>query len=185
MKIIVGLGNIGKQYEHTVHNMGFDCVDRVAEKLGIKFTKKKCKAAVAETVVNGEKIILAKPETYMNLSGLSVKELVKNTPIDLSKDLLIISDDMDLPAGALRLREQGSAGSHKGLKSVVEHLQTTAFARLRIGVGRAPEYMKTEDYVLSSIKNNKIVNDGNVRAREAVIEFINGETVQNIMQKFN
>ncbi len=185
MKIIVGLGNIGKEYEHTVHNMGFDCVDRVAEKLGVQFTKNKFKAKIAEASINGEKIVLVKPETYMNLSGISVKDFVKNSPIDISKDLLIISDDVDLPAGTIRFRVQGSAGSHNGLKSIVEHLKTTAFFRLRIGVGRAPEYMKMEDYVLSSIKNNKEVNDGNIRASEAVIDFINGLNAQELMQKYN
>lgn len=185
MKVVIGLGNIGKQYEHTVHNMGFDCVDRVAEKLNIEFSKKKFKASIAETVVNGEKIVLVKPETYMNASGLCAIELVKNTPIDIKKDLLIISDDVDLPAGKLRIRIKGSAGAHNGLKSIVEHLHTTEFARLRIGVGKAPAYMKLEDYVLSSIKNNDEVNIGNVRASDAVLEYINGASFDDIMQKYN
>ena len=185
MKIIVGLGNIGKKYEYTVHNMGFICIDKVAAKLGVEFSKKKCKAAIAETIVGEEKIILAKPETYMNLSGISVKELIKNSPVDIKKDLLIISDDVDLPKGRVRLREQGSAGSHNGLKSIVEHVKSTAFPRLRIGVGSTPEYMAIEDFVLSSIKNDQTVDQGNTRASEAVLDFIGGASMQELMQKYN
>lgn len=185
MKIIVGLGNIGKKYEHTVHNMGFICIDKVAKELGVDFSQKKCKAMVAETVVNGEKIILAKPETYMNASGISVREIIKNTPINIESDLLIISDDVALCEGQIRIRQKGSAGSHNGLKSIVEHLQTTDFIRIRIGVGAAPSYMKLKDFVLSSIKGNKVIDDGNTKASQAVIDFINGINLQDLMQKYN
>ena len=185
MKVIVGLGNIGKQYEHTVHNMGFDCVDRVAKTLNVEFSKNKYKAQIAETIINGEKVIIAKPTTFMNLSGLSVKELVKNTPINIEKDLLVVLDDVDLAKGRVRLREKGSAGSHKGLKSIVENLQSTNFLRLRVGVGNTPEYMKIEDFVLSSIKNDKEIEQGNIKASDAVIDFINGISIQDIMQKYN
>ena len=185
MKIIVGLGNIGKKYEHTVHNMGFVCIDKVAKALGVEFKQKRCHSMVAETVINGEKIVLAKPETYMNESGTAVKELIKNTNINLSEDLLIISDDFDLKEGEIRFKIKGSAGTHNGLRDIVEKLQTTEFKRLRIGVGRPPEYIDLIDFVLSSVKGNKTIDEGNTRASEAVLDFIRGATSDQIMQKYN
>lgn len=185
MKVVVGLGNIGNKYKYTVHNMGFICIDKVAKELGVDFSKKKFNASIAETVVNGEKVVLVKPETYMNASGISVLEAVKKTNINVEKDLLIICDDVDLPEGKIRIREQGTAGTHNGLKNIVEHLKTTKFLRLRIGVGKAPMHMQTIDYVLSNIKDNKTIDDGNTRGSYAVLDFLNGENSQNLMQKYN
>lgn len=185
-KLLVGLGNVGKEYEDTVHNLGFIVIDRVAEKLGFSFKKNICSALVAEANYKGEKVVLAKPTTYMNNSGIAVKSLVKKFDIDISKDLLIINDDIDLPQGVVRLREKGSAGTHNGLKSIVKELATTEFSRLKIGAGAPPsEFMNLADYVLSKIHFNKDIDEGINKGEEAGLMFLNGESYSKIMQKVN
>src|SRR3954467_7839222 len=145
--LIVGLGNPGREYEKTRHNIGFRSIDAIAQAYGLTFAKKQSKALVADGVIADRKVLLAKPQTYMNLSGESVRSLVDFYKIPLRK-LLIISDDMDIPAGTLRIREKGSAGGQKGLKSIAEHLGTQEFARLRVGIGRPPGRMDPAAYVL-------------------------------------
>ncbi len=135
MKLIVGLGNPGRQYADTKHNIGFMVVDYLAGKLGIKVDKIKFKSIIGEGFVGTEKIVLAKPQTYMNLSGEAVLDMVqwyKPEP----QDMLVIFDDMDLPLGKLRLRMKGSAGGHNGMKSIIYLVQSDEFPRLRIGIGR-------------------------------------------------
>jgi len=150
MKLIVGLGNIGKDYEKTYHNMGFLTIDKFAEKNGFAFTKEKCNALVAEGRIDNEKVVLAKPTTYMNNSGLAINELMRKNGCEL-KDLLVIVDDIDLPCGATRFRKKGSSGTHNGMRSCVEHLQSEEFARLRMGVGK-PD-VPLIDFVLKKIDN--------------------------------
>ncbi len=187
MKLIVGLGNPDEKYKNTFHNLGFMCVDKVAEKLGVEFAKTKCRANLAELKIGGEKIILAKPLTYMNLSGESVRELLSFYKIDF-KDLLVVYDDYDILKGAIRIRESGSAGTHNGMRNIVSEIGSEKFARIRIGF-KPKEDMQIPliNYVLSGIKEDdkplfeKTINS----VADAVVEFIKGVTIQNVMQKYN
>ncbi len=144
MNVVVGLGNPDEKYRNTYHNIGFDVVDALAEKLGISFDKNKFKALVAEGVFNGEKLLIVKPQTYMNLSGESVV-MIKNKFKDAR--ILVVVDDIDLPKGNIRYREHGSAGTHNGLRSIVSYIGED-FERLKIGIGRDIT-MDLADYVLS------------------------------------
>ncbi len=145
--LIVGLGNPGREYEHTRHNIGFRCVDTLAAAHGLAFAKRQSKALIADGTIAGRKVLLAKPQTFMNLSGEAVQSLMTFYKIPL-RHLLVISDDMDIPTGTLRIREKGSAGGQKGLKSIIEHVGTSEFARLRFGIGRPPGRMDPAAYVL-------------------------------------
>lgn len=146
MKLIVGLGNIGPRYEKTRHNTGFMVVDRFAKEHGLSFDKEKFEAQLAQGFVAGEKVLVAKPTTYMNESGRAVRKLMDFYDIDL-KDVIIAYDDMDLACGRLRLRQRGSAGGHNGIKSLIAHLGTQNFNRLRVGIDH-PKQMKVVDWVL-------------------------------------
>lgn len=149
MYLLVGLGNPGSKYENTFHNSGFAAIDAVADLLHANFSKKSCRAITAETFSGGEKIILAKPQTFMNLSGESVGELLSYYKIPL-ENLLVFYDDYDLPLGALRVRPHGSAGTHNGMRNIVEKIGSTEFARVRLGInpGEGSE-IPIIDYVLS------------------------------------
>lgn len=135
MKLIIGLGNPGRKYEGTRHNVGFDVVDRLAQQLDTSVSKKECQALTGTAMYHGEKILLAKPQTYMNKSGDAVWALISYYE-DRVEDFLIIHDDMDLPVGALRLKQKGRSGGHNGLKSIIQHLNSEEFDRLKIGIGR-------------------------------------------------
>jgi len=150
MKLVVGLGNPGRKYASTRHNVGFMVIERLARELNVSVTKKMFNALVGQGLIDKEKIVLAMPQTYMNLSGQAVGPLLNWYKLDPS-DLLVIYDDMDLPAGRLRIRPAGGSGGHKGMQSIIAALGTENFARVRIGIGR-PETvdMETVDYVLSS-----------------------------------
>lgn len=150
MKIIVGLGNYGDKYAYTFHNMGFLAVECLADKLSLKFDKRECDALIAVGYKNGEKIILAKPLTYMNLSGVAVKQLLKKNKAELS-DLCVIFDDIDIPKGTVRVRQKGSAGTHNGMRNIIAELGSNEFARIRIGIGPVPERVPLADYVLSDV----------------------------------
>lgn len=133
MKCIIGLGNIGKEYDATRHNMGFMCIDRLAQDLNISFDKKLKKCVYAETNIKGEKVILAKPTTYMNLSGEAVVELLNWFKLDI-KDICVIYDDVDLPFGKVRYRESGSAGTHNGMRNIIALVGRESVKRLRVGI---------------------------------------------------
>lgn len=186
MKLIVGLGNPDDKYKNTFHNLGFMAVDKVSEMLGFEFKKTKCKAILAEGKVGNEKVILAKPLTYMNLSGESVRELLVFYKIDL-KDLVVIYDDFDLNKGFIRIRENGSAGTHNGMRNIVA-LCGSNFPRIRIGFKPVE---KTEipllNLVLSGIReeDREVFEKAIDRAASAAAEFAKGVTVQNVMQKYN
>ena len=141
MKIVVGLGNPGLEYQRTRHNVGFDCIDRLARQLcktvgdGSSTPRARFQALAVEGESSGEKVLLLKPMTYMNLSGSSVAEALRFYKLDATRDLLVIVDDIALPCGAIRLRSEGSAGGHNGLRSTIQHLGSEEFARLRIGIG--------------------------------------------------
>lgn len=145
--LIVGLGNPGLEYSATRHNMGFLCLDRLATKHRLRFTGKRAKSAVARGTVSGQDVALAKPQTYMNLSGEAVRELLKVYGVPL-RALLVVYDDVDLPTGTIRLRERGGPGTHNGMRSIVEELGNTDFPRLRIGVGQPTDGQDLADYVL-------------------------------------
>ena len=134
MFVVAGLGNPGRKYEKTRHNMGFWAVDRLAEKNDIKIKKIKHKALIGDGIISGEKVLLVKPQTYMNLSGESLREIVDYYNVDLSR-LLVIYDDFDIEAGSLRIRKKGSAGSHNGMKSIINQLGSQDFPRIRVGIG--------------------------------------------------
>jgi len=184
IRLVVGLGNIGKEYEKTVHNMGFIVVDNVASKLNVKFKKKECQAEIAEAYISGEKVILAKPTTYMNNSGIAVKGLAKKYNIS-PEDIIVVSDDIDLVPGKIRLRLSGSAGTHNGLKSIIAELGSKDFKRVRIGVGRAPEYMDLADFVLSKAVMSDEQKLGIDKGVNAVYDLITGITFENTSQKYN
>lgn len=148
MYIIVGLGNPGREYENTRHNIGFETIDQLAEAGGIRVLEKKHKALIGKGVIDGQKVVLAKPQTYMNLSGESIRELVDFYKVDATTELIVISDDISLPPGQLRIRKKGSAGGHNGLKNIILHLGTQDFIRLRMGVGEKPAGYDLKDYVL-------------------------------------
>jgi peptidyl-tRNA hydrolase, PTH1 family len=187
VKIIVGLGNPGMRYAHTRHNIGFDTVDVLAKREGLSWSGRRHHAVLAEGQIGGEKILLAKPQTYMNDSGLAVSDLVRFYKLDLA-DLLVVCDDLDLPLGKVRLRSRGAAGGQHGLESIIQHLGgKTAFPRLRIGVGR-PAQGRDEnvDFLLSRpTRDEHIELDlASERATDAIVTYIT-EGIEAAMNRFN
>jgi PTH1 family peptidyl-tRNA hydrolase len=148
LKIIAGLGNPGTEYEKTRHNVGFMALDALAKKHGVAIWKNKFDAKIGECIIDGEKTLLVKPETYMNLSGEAIGPLLNWYKLD-SADLAVIHDDMDIETGTARIRMKGSAGGHNGIKSILSHVGTEDFARFRIGIGRPPKGWTVVDYVLA------------------------------------
>ena len=149
MIIIAGLGNPTKEYEGTRHNVGFQVIDKIAEKYNIAVDAKKGRAYVGKGIIEGQKVLLVKPQTYMNLSGESIRELVDYFKVDPKEELLVIYDDVSLDVGQLRIRKKGSAGGHNGIKNIIAHLGTQEFPRIKVGVGDKPPRMDLADYVLS------------------------------------
>ena len=147
MYLIAGLGNPTREYEKTRHNVGFEAIDILADKAGTTVTEKKHKALYGKGYIGGQKVILAKPQTYMNLSGESIRELADFYKIE-PENIIILCDDINLSEGQLRIRLKGSAGGHNGLKNIISHLGTQEFPRIRIGVGEKPRGMDLADYVL-------------------------------------
>ena len=147
MYLIAGLGNPTREYEKTRHNVGFEAIDILADKAGTTVTEKKHKALYGKGYIGGQKVILAKPQTYMNLSGESIREIADFYKIE-PENIIILCDDINLSEGQLRIRLKGSAGGHTGLKNIISHLGTQEFPRIRIGVGEKPRGMDLADYVL-------------------------------------
>lgn len=174
MYIIVGLGNPGKQYEHTRHNVGFDTIDVLAERYHISVDAKKHKALYGKGLIEGNKVILAKPQTYMNLSGESVRELIDFYKIDETEELIVIYDDISLDPGQLRLRAKGSAGGHNGIKNIIAHLGGQEFKRVKVGVGEKPKGYDLADYVLSRFpkEEREKVDAALERAADAAVKII-------------
>lgn len=170
MYIIVGLGNPGRTYEGTRHNMGFDTIDKLAAQENISLLEKKHKAVIGKGVVSGQKCILAKPVTYMNLSGESVRELLGYYKVSEETELIVIADDISLEPGQLRIRKKGSAGGHNGLKSIIGSLGHDSFVRVKIGVGEKPAGWDLADYVLARFSSGerKAVDQAISRAADAV-----------------
>jgi PTH1 family peptidyl-tRNA hydrolase len=174
MVVVVGLGNPGRKYEHTRHNVGFDVVDVLAQRNNISLARLKCKAVVGEGAIAGRRCALALPQTFMNLSGESVVELV-NWYKPERDELIVCYDDVDLPEGKLRFRASGSAGTHNGMRSVIYLLGRDDFPRVRVGIGRPPEGWELADYVLTGYRTaelRKTMFDAYVAAAEAVEHLI-------------
>lgn len=170
MYIIVGLGNPGREYENTRHNIGFEVIDRLADQENIGMLEKKHKAIIGKGVIAGEKCILAKPQTFMNLSGESVRALLDYYKADETADLIVISDDVSLDVGQLRIRKKGSAGGHNGLKNIIAHLGHDTFMRVKMGVGEKPRGWDLADYVLGhfSPQEREAMGEAAERAADAV-----------------
>lgn len=186
MYIIVGLGNPKKEYANTRHNIGFDVIDRLAEEENIAVLEKKHKAMIGKGYVAGQKCILAKPMTYMNLSGESVQELISYYKVDESTQLIVISDDISLDVGQLRIRKKGSAGGHNGLKNIIAHLGHDTFIRIKMGVGEKPRGYDLADYVLGHFTGaeRKIMDEAAGRAAE-VIRKILTQDADAAMNEYN
>lgn len=185
MKLIVGLGNPGRQYETTKHNVGFMVADLIAEKLGVEFNASPHQALVAEGRYQGNKVLVAKPLTYMNLSGRAVFSLVNWYKIDV-QDVVIIYDDMDLEIGRLRIRGKGSAGGQKGMASIIEALGTENLRRVRVGIGRPPAGASAVDHVLSPFSEEEwaVIKEVLPRAAEAALR-LTCEDLEKVMNVYN
>lgn len=186
MYIIAGLGNPDKQYENTRHNVGFDAVDVLAEKYDIAVTARKHRAYCGKGIINGQKVVLMKPQTYMNLSGESLRAAVEYYKVDPTEELLVLFDDISLAPGQIRIRRKGSAGGHNGIKNIIANLNTQDFARIKIGVGEKPKQMDLVDYVLGpfSKAERELVDEAIGRTIEAV-DIILGETIDKAMNQYN
>jgi len=154
IKMIVGLGNLGPRYAKNRHNIGFQIVDELAEEHGLRFDKRQFKAQIALGNIEGQRVLLVKPQTYMNLSGEAVQPLASYYKADL-EDLMVVFDDMDLPVGVIRLRPFGGAGGHNGMKSIIQRLGSNKFPRLRVGIGRPPGRMDPAAYVLQDFSDDE------------------------------
>lgn len=186
MYIIVGLGNPKKEYENTRHNIGFDVIDKLAEQEKISVLEKKHKALIGKGYVAGQKCILAKPQTYMNLSGESVRELIDYYKVDETEELIVISDDISLDVGQLRIRKKGSAGGHNGLKNIIAHLGHDQFMRVKMGVGEKPKGYDLADYVLGHFtKDERVLMDKAAERAADAIRMMISEDADTAMNEFN
>lgn len=170
MYIIVGLGNPGKEYQNTRHNIGFDVIDEIAEHNNIAMGEKKHKAIIGKGFVAGQRVILVKPQTFMNLSGESVRDAIDFYKVDEKTELIVISDDISLDVGQIRIRKKGSAGGHNGLKNIILHLGHDEFQRVKMGVGEKPKGYDLADYVLGhfSKEEREIMDESAGRAAKAI-----------------
>lgn len=186
MFIIAGLGNPDRQYEGTRHNAGFDVIDRIAEKYNIAVDTKKHRACIGKGIIGGQKVLLAKPQTYMNLSGESIRGLVDYYKIDEENELLVVYDDISLDVGQLRIRAKGSAGGHNGIKNIIAHLGTQVFPRIKVGVGEKPKGYDLADYVLGhfSKAERERMEEGYDNAVRAAEMIVTGQ-LNEAMNEFN
>ena len=186
MFVIVGLGNPGKKYDNTRHNAGFIAIDALADKYGISITEKKHKALCGSGVIEGNKVVLIKPQTFMNLSGESVRAVMDFYKIDPEEDMLVIYDDISLAPGNIRIRKKGSAGGHNGIKSIIAHAGTQNFMRIKVGVGEKPSGWDLADYVLGHFSD-----EDHAKLKEAMPDIIQATTlmvqgdVDKAMNDFN
>lgn len=186
MFVIVGLGNPGKKYENTRHNVGFMAIDALAEKYGISISEKKHKALCGTGVIEGVKVLLVKPQTYMNLSGESVGEVMNFYKLDPEEEMMVIYDDISLAPGNIRIRTKGSAGGHNGIKSLIAHTGTQGFMRIKVGVGEKPSGWDLADYVLGHFSD-----EDHVKLKEVMPDVISATVlmaqgdVQKAMNDYN
>lgn len=185
MFLIIGLGNPEKDYGNTRHNMGFNVINKIAQKYNIEINRTKFKALFGSGNINNEKVILLKPQTFMNLSGESVKEAIDFYKLDL-ENVLIIYDDIDLAPGKIRIKKNGGPGTHNGMKSIVQHLGTENFARLRVGIGKPEDNTDLVEYVIGYVsqEDKELLEDGVNLAVEAVDTIIK-ENIDSAMNKYN
>ncbi|MGA2744821.1 MAG: aminoacyl-tRNA hydrolase [Candidatus Sulfotelmatobacter sp.] len=186
MKLIVGLGNPGIEYQFTPHNLGFLAIDRIAGSMGVEVRNRQCRALTARAVMGGETVLLAKPETFMNLSGVAVRELVEEYEAKPESDLIVIQDELDFPLGTLRIHTRRSSAGHNGIESIIGALGTQDFLRIRIGV--APEHKVGDgaDYLLSPMKKKELaVVDGILDTAEEAVKVILKEGPAAAMNRFN
>ena len=186
MYVIVGLGNPGKDYKNTRHNIGFDVIDALADVAGISVIEKKHKAIIGKGVLDGQKVILVKPQTYMNLSGESVRDIIDYYKVDEEQELIVISDDTSLDVGNIRIRKKGSAGGHNGLKNIIAHLGHDTFMRVKMGVGEKPKGYDLADYVLGHFSSDerKIMDVSAKTAIEAIRLIMAGDA-DGAMNQYN
>lgn len=186
MFIIAGLGNPKKEYDNTRHNIGFAMIDALADKHNISVINIKNKALTGKGIINGQKVILAKPLTFMNLSGESIYSLVDYYKIDVETELIIVSDDISLAPGQIRIRKRGSAGGHNGLKDIIRHLGSEEFQRIRIGVGEKPKGYDLADYVLGHFsKEEKPLIDEGIKKAICSAEMMLAGNTDQAMNEFN
>lgn len=187
VKMIVGLGNPGSKYHETRHNIGFMAIDRLAKVFNVTFSEEKnFKAEVGSCFVNGEKVYLVKPTTFMNNSGIAIHALLTYYNIDI-KDFLVIYDDLDMEVGRIRLRQKGSAGGHNGIKSIIAHTGTQAFDRIKVGIGRPKQGRSVVDHVLGKFDQDDYITVTNTleKVNEAVQFYLQEADFIKTMQKFN
>lgn len=186
MFIIAGLGNPSKEYAKTRHNVGFDTIDYLADKYGISVTEKKHKALVGKGVIEGQKVILLKPQTYMNLSGESIRAAIDYYKIDETEELIVVYDDISLAPGQLRIRKKGSAGGHNGIKNIIFHLGHDTFMRIKVGVGEKPKGYDLADYVLGhfSKEERTVMEEAFADAAAATVVIMN-EDADAAMNLYN
>lgn len=184
MYIIAGLGNPGRRYENTRHNMGFITVDKIAEKLGVKVDKIKFKALVGEANFSGHKVLLVKPQTYMNLSGQSLREVMSFYKEDIER-LIVIYDDVDIAAGSIRVRKKGSAGTHNGMRDIIFQLQNDGFPRIRIGI-KSDTKMQLRDFVTAGFSKEDVplLEQGVLNAADAALCIIS-DGIDKAMNEYN
>lgn len=186
MIIIAGLGNPGKEYENTRHNAGFNTIDFLADKYNISVSEKAHKALIGKGVMEGRKVIFVKPQTYMNNSGESLRDITDYYKVDPTNELIVIYDDISLDVGMIRIRDKGSAGGHNGIKSIIAHLGTDVFKRIKVGVGDKNPNMDLADHVLGhfSAEDAKVMKESFARASEATLLLMNDET-EKAMNLYN
>ncbi|MCQ2549660.1 MAG: aminoacyl-tRNA hydrolase [Lachnospiraceae bacterium] len=186
MFIIVGLGNPTKEYEHTRHNVGFDAIDCLADKYGIRIGENKHKALIGKGIIEGVKVILVKPQTYMNLSGESLREIVDYYKIDPEDEVIVVYDDISLDVGQLRIRKKGSAGGHNGIKNIILHLGTDVFKRIKVGVGEKPKEIDLVNYVLGHFsKGDRTTLEGSFEDIAKAIVLMLQDDVDAAMNLYN
>ena len=186
MFIIAGLGNPGREYENTRHNIGFLVIDDIAKKYQITMLERKHKAVIGKGYIDGHKVVLVKPLTYMNQSGESIRQATDYYKVDVTTQLVVVSDDISLDVGQLRIRKKGSAGGHNGLKNIILHLGTENFIRIRMGVSDKPQGDDLKDYVLGHFtdKEKKLLEETSEKAAEAVRMILQGD-VDGAMNRYN
>lgn len=186
MFIIAGLGNPGREYENTRHNIGFCVIDAIAGKYRITMLERKHKAVIGKGYIDGQRVILLKPLTYMNLSGESIREAVDYYKVDETSQLVVVSDDISLDVGQLRIRKKGSAGGHNGLKNIIQHLGHENFIRVRMGVSDKPQGYDLKDYVLGHFtdKEKKALEETCENAAQAICMILQGD-VEGAMNRYN
>lgn len=186
MFMIVGLGNPDARYKNTRHNIGFDVVDALAQRYDVDVSMRKHRAYCGKGVIQGQKVLLVKPQTYMNLSGESVRAAAEYYKIDPENELLVLFDDISLDVGQIRIRRKGSAGGHNGMKNIIAQLDTQNFSRIKIGVGEKPKGMDLADYVLGhfSKMERELINDAIVQTIDAIDTILKGD-IDGAMNRYN